>query len=187
MRTTIAFAFVAISTSAILVSAAPMAMPDGGSAYTGAGGSAVGGTLTENNSATKGGLAGGDDILGVASGNAGDGGKASSGTAVGGQGSAVVSYVNGQPVITSSNGGSAYSGVGGNTNGGNINNNNNAGPYYNNNGYRYGYYGYESAAQNLDALNIASGNAGDGGDASSGAAVGGSSVPINYVPGYRYY
>ncbi|WRT67207.1 uncharacterized protein IL334_004173 [Kwoniella shivajii] len=184
MRTTITFALYAISASAVLVSAAPvsgsyggdvLAVRDGGSAYTGAGGSSVGGSLAENNSAQQGGLAGGDDVLGVASGNAGDGGKATSGTAFGGVGSTSVSYVNGQPVVTTSNGGSAYSGVGGNTNGGNINQNNNAGPYYANGRW---YYDNTDAAGNLDALNIASGNAGDGGDSSSGSAYGGSATPV---------
>ncbi|WVW83017.1 hypothetical protein I302_105033 [Kwoniella bestiolae CBS 10118] len=208
MRTTITFALYAISASAILVSAAPvvpssgngngngMMIRDGGSAYTGAGGSAVGGSLAENNSAQSGGLAGGDDILGVASGNAGDGGKATSGTALGGTGATTVSYVNGQPVVTTSNGGSAYSGVGGNTNGGNINQNNNAGPYTPNAYYANGrwFYDYETvpAAGNLDALNIASGNAGDGGDSSSGNAIGGSASPVGAygwpVNGHaRYY
>ncbi|WWC69393.1 uncharacterized protein I206_103332 [Kwoniella pini CBS 10737] len=190
MRTTITFAFYAISTSAILVSAAPIntgnsiMIRDGGSAYTGAGGSSIGGSLSENNSAQgNSGIAGGDDVLGIASGNAGDGGKATSGNAIGGVGSQTVSYVNGQPVITTSNGGSAYSGVGGNTNGGNINQNNNAGPYYSNGNWYY--YDNANAAGNLDALNVASGNAGDGGDSSSGNAIGGSATPLGAY-GYPY-
>ena len=66
------------------VNAAPI--PDGGSAYTGAGGSAVGGNNNDYANSQGGGLGNNGDVLNAFSGNAGDGGKANSGTAVGGDG-----------------------------------------------------------------------------------------------------
>jgi len=116
-----------------IVNAAPI--PDGGSAYTGAGGSAVGGNNNEYANSQGGGLGNNGDVLNAFSGNAGDGGKANSGTAVGGDGhsgyvtrdrSCVVreadscrSFWDGNRWTPgNSNGGNAYTGVGGNSNGG---------------------------------------------------------------------
>lgn len=73
----------ALSSFASVVFAAPLPSY-GGSAYTGPGGSAVGGTTSDTNN--KGGLANGLSALGIASGTAGHGGKATSGTAFGGDG-----------------------------------------------------------------------------------------------------
>lgn len=81
MRFTIASTLFAISTLASLVAAAPL--PDAGSAYTGAGGQAVGGSHNTNDKAHG---MGGVDTLNINKGNAGHGGKATSGTAVGGVG-----------------------------------------------------------------------------------------------------
>jgi len=67
---------------ASLVLAAPL--PDGGSAYTGAGAQAICGTNSQTNN--QGGLANGLSGLDVAGGNAGNGGKATSGSAFGGEG-----------------------------------------------------------------------------------------------------
>jgi hypothetical protein len=69
-----------------VVNAAPI--PDGGSAYTGTGGSAVGGSNNgyASSQGGGGGLGNNGDILNAFSNNAGDGGKANSGTAVGGDG-----------------------------------------------------------------------------------------------------
>lgn len=75
MRCTMIF----LSLFAAVAIAAPV--PDAGSAYTGAGGSAVGGSQT---TAGKGHGLGGLSALNVASGDAGDGGDSSSGTAFGG-------------------------------------------------------------------------------------------------------
>ena len=79
MRFTIASTVFALSTLVTFVAAAPL--PDGGSAYTGAGGQALGGSHSANDYAS--GL-GGVDTLNIDKGNAGNGGKATSGTAVGG-------------------------------------------------------------------------------------------------------
>lgn len=70
-----------------VVLAAPI--PDGGSAYTGAGGSAVGGSNSgySSSSGSGSGLANNADALKIASQNAGDGGDATSGNAFGGDGS----------------------------------------------------------------------------------------------------
>jgi hypothetical protein len=65
-----------------VVGAAPI--PDGGSAYTGAGGTAVGGNKSGYANSQGGGLGNNGDLLNAFSGNAGDGGKASSGNALGG-------------------------------------------------------------------------------------------------------
>jgi hypothetical protein len=81
MRFTIASIVIALASSAS-VFAAPL--PDGGSAYTGVGGQAVGGSKNTNDYA--GGVGHGLDVLNLGSKNAGDGGKATSGTAVGGYG-----------------------------------------------------------------------------------------------------
>jgi hypothetical protein len=73
--------------AAVNVNAAPI--PDGGSAYTGAGGTAVGGSkngYANSQNGGGGGLGDNADILNAFSGNAGDGGKANSGTAYGGDG-----------------------------------------------------------------------------------------------------
>jgi hypothetical protein len=68
-----------------VVKAAPI--PDGGSAYTGAGGTAVGGNKSGyKNAYGAGGLGDNADVLNLASDNAGDGGKANSGNAFGGDG-----------------------------------------------------------------------------------------------------
>lgn len=67
-----------------VINAAPI--PDGGSAYTGAGGTAVGGNKNGYASSQGGGLGNNGDLLNAFSDNAGDGGKANSGTAVGGDG-----------------------------------------------------------------------------------------------------
>jgi hypothetical protein len=83
MRSTIALALF----SAVTVLAAPVAKRgDGGNAYTGLGGQAIGGTSTEMSQGSDG-LADNAKILHAFSGNAGDGGKAKSGDAVGGKGS----------------------------------------------------------------------------------------------------
>jgi hypothetical protein len=74
MRCSVAL-FAIVATVAI---AAPLPQPDAGSAYTGAGGSAIGGSDTTV------GKGHGIDALNIASGNAGDGGDSSSGTAFGG-------------------------------------------------------------------------------------------------------
>jgi hypothetical protein len=68
-----------------VVNAAPI--PDGGSAYTGAGGTAVGGNKSVYANFYGGGLADNADVINLASDNAGDGGKANSGNAFGGDGS----------------------------------------------------------------------------------------------------
>lgn len=73
----------ALLSSTILVAAAPTPW-DGGSAYTGAGGEAVGGSTNLNGE--QGGLSNGAGVLDLAGGNAGNGGKATSGTAIGGHG-----------------------------------------------------------------------------------------------------
>jgi hypothetical protein len=74
------FTVIFLSIFATLALAAPV--PDAGSAYTGAGGSAIGGSET---TAGKGyGGVGGLKALDIASGNAGDGGDSSSGNALGG-------------------------------------------------------------------------------------------------------
>lgn len=78
MRCTIA-TLVLLSFASVVL-AAPL--PDGGSAYTGAGGSAIGGSNSQTNNA--GGLANGLSTRDVASGNTGQGGKATSGNAFGG-------------------------------------------------------------------------------------------------------
>lgn len=67
-----------------VVLAAPI--PDGGSAYSGAGGNAVGGPNSKytSSSGNGSGLANNADALNIASDNAGDGGKANSGNAYGG-------------------------------------------------------------------------------------------------------
>ena len=72
----------ALFSFATVVLAAPL--PDGGSAYTGAGGSAIGGSNSQTNK--QNGLANGLSALDVAGGNAGNGGKATSGSAFGGAG-----------------------------------------------------------------------------------------------------
>lgn len=83
MRSTIALALF----SAVTVFAAPVAKrADGGNAYTGLGGQAIGGTSTEMTQGSDG-LADNAKVLNAFSGNAGDGGKAKSGDAVGGTGS----------------------------------------------------------------------------------------------------
>ncbi|EIW70771.1 hypothetical protein TREMEDRAFT_17923, partial [Tremella mesenterica DSM 1558] len=118
---------------------------DGGAnAYTGVGGQANGGNLYKSGSSTNHDLP--LDMLNTLSGNAGNGGDASSGNAYGG-------YVS----TTKRDGGAnAYTGVGGQANGGNL---------------------YDSSTGNhnspLDILDTLSGNAGHGGDASSGKAFGG--------------
>lgn len=76
---TMLFFTIALFAASTLVIAAPL--PDGGSAYTGAGGQAIGGTAGNNGDNGF-----GADALNIASGNAGDGGDASSGTAFGGFG-----------------------------------------------------------------------------------------------------
>lgn len=82
MRSTIALALF----SASAVFAAPVAKrADGGSAYTGLGGQAIGGTSTEMSQGHDG-LADNAKVINAFSGNAGDGGKAKSGDAFGGQG-----------------------------------------------------------------------------------------------------
>lgn len=68
-----------------VVKAAPI--PDGGSAYTGAGGTAVGGSKSGYANSYGGGVADNADVLNIAGDNAGDGGKANSGNAFGGDGS----------------------------------------------------------------------------------------------------
>lgn len=85
------FAKIAIASllaTAALVAAAPVPNPDGGSAYTGAGGSAIGGNNADLSTSgpVSEGLANNGEILNALSGNGGDGGKATSGTAVGGDG-----------------------------------------------------------------------------------------------------
>ena len=94
---------------------------DGGNAYTGNGGQAVGGTNTAVNSAGAGeGLVGDNaQVLDMFSDNAGDGGKAKSGDSFGGHGSTSYAWVNGYWVPVGGKGGDAYTGLGGNANGGN--------------------------------------------------------------------
>lgn len=83
MRSTIALALF----SAAAVFAAPVAKrADGGNAYTGLGGQAIGGTSTEMSQGSGDGLAGNSKVLNAFSGNAGDGGRAKSGDAHGGNG-----------------------------------------------------------------------------------------------------
>lgn len=79
MRSTVFAALFALVASSVVI-AAPL--PDGGSAYTGAGGQAVGGSKYTTSGFADDGL----DLLNVGGGGAGDGGKATSGTAVGGYG-----------------------------------------------------------------------------------------------------
>lgn len=81
-------AFASLFVTAALVAAAPIASPDGGSAYTGAGGSAIGGNngALSTNGPGGDGLGNNGEALNLLSGNAGDGGKATSGTALGGDG-----------------------------------------------------------------------------------------------------
>ena len=81
MRFTVASILLVLASSASVI-AAPL--PDGGSAYTGVGGQAVGGSKNTNDYAN--GVGHGLDALSIASDNAGDGGKATSGNAVGGYG-----------------------------------------------------------------------------------------------------
>jgi len=81
MRFTAGSALLALLSLATLAIAAPL--PDGGSAFTGAGGQAVGGSHNINDYANG---VGRIDTLNIDRGNAGNGGKATSGTAVGGVG-----------------------------------------------------------------------------------------------------
>lgn len=86
MRSSIALAF--LSAAALSAFAAPVSVvqrADGGNAYTGLGGQAIGGTNTEM-SQNSDGLADNAKVLNAFSGNAGDGGKAKSGDAFGGDG-----------------------------------------------------------------------------------------------------
>jgi len=108
----------------------------GAEAYSGAGGDASGGDVE-----------GGDGLINLSSGNGGDGGDASSGSAV--------AY---------GKGAKAYSGPGGDASGGSVNAEKDKKPSYYGKGYGYGHR-WSSIAD------VASGNGGDGGDASSGDAV----------------
>ncbi|KAG9016652.1 hypothetical protein FRB90_002643 [Tulasnella sp. 427] len=171
---------VAVLASTPLVLAAPFP-GDGGSAYSGAGGNASGGGVTYAGDSTHPnadhGILGLDlvdiselahhnvddslleDILhkraliNLFSGNAGDGGDASSGNAYGGQGGSA----NGVPGA-GGNGGSAYSGAGGNAAGGNV---------------------MHSGDEGLELVSLFSNNAGNGGKATSGDAFAGSGGNLN--------
>ncbi|WWD17431.1 hypothetical protein CI109_101872 [Kwoniella shandongensis] len=131
--------------------AAPV--PEGGSAYTGVGGQASGGSVTR---ITEGGLIN-LDILNIGSDNAGNGGSANSGSALGGAGTGgcTLGQLLGGGEGATGTGGSAYTGAGGVANGGDV--------------ITHTYGGLI----NLHALNIGSGNAGNGGSANSGSALGG--------------
>ena len=111
---------IALSLLSITLAAPALKRADGGNAYTGNGGSAVGGTNTAVNSANgnSDGLADNAQVLDMFSDNAGDGGKAKSGDAHGGQGSTSYAWVNGYWVPVGGKGGDAYTGLGGNANGG---------------------------------------------------------------------
>lgn len=80
------YSFITILAALAVVSVNAAPIPDGGSAYTGAGGSAVGGSNNGYANSQNGGLGDNADVLNAFSGNAGDGGKANSGTAYGGDG-----------------------------------------------------------------------------------------------------
>ncbi|KAI9638121.1 uncharacterized protein MKK02DRAFT_42509 [Dioszegia hungarica] len=197
MRSTIALALF----SAAAVFAAPVAKrADGGNAYTGLGGQAIGGSSTEMSQGDGpfgqgNGLADNAKVINAFSGNAGDGGKAKSGDALGGKGAISYSWIDGN-WVASGKGGDAYTGLGGVANGGN------KGEYHYDkrcfNG-QCGSYGYghnaEGLTKNLKLGQIATGNAGDGGDASSGSAVGGDVAGVRYTAdsprytgeGIRYY
>ncbi|KAK6910283.1 hypothetical protein L486_00054 [Kwoniella mangroviensis CBS 10435] len=142
--------FFAVLSLASMVLGAPVASPDGGSAYTGVGGQASGGSVQR---ISEGGLLN-LDILNIGSDNAGSGGSADSGSALGGAGGAGCTLGD---LLSGGNGGSAYTGAGGQANGGNV--------------VEQSYGGLI----NLHALNIGSGNAGNGGSANSGSAAGGNS------------
>ena len=107
------------TSSSLLISAspipAPVPAPNGGDAYTGAGGSATGGDATTWEDGTLGGIQSGN----IDSDNGGDGGKATSGTAVGGSTNQWVHCLScADSPRPGANAGNAYSGVGGNTDGG---------------------------------------------------------------------
>ncbi|WRT66234.1 uncharacterized protein IL334_003187 [Kwoniella shivajii] len=144
------FSVFAVLSLASMVLAAPIASPDGGSAYTGVGGQANGGSVSRVDSAGLLNL----DILNIGSNNAGNGGSANSGSALGGAGGAGCTLGD---IIGGGNGGSAYTGAGGQANAGNV--------------VEQSYGGL----LNIHALNIGSGNAGNGGSANSGSAAGGNS------------
>lgn len=118
MRSIIALSLLSLTLAAPLLERA-----DGGNAYTGNGGSAVGGTNSAVNSAAYGsgagdGLLENGQVLDMFSDNAGDGGKAKSGDSFGGHGSTSYAWVNGYWVPVGGKGGDAYTGLGGNANGG---------------------------------------------------------------------
>ncbi|KAG9047579.1 hypothetical protein FS837_001984 [Tulasnella sp. UAMH 9824] len=164
---------VAVLASTPFAIAAPFPGGDGGSAYSGAGGNASGGGVTyAGDSAHPGpepdllgldlvdisdithhedGLLDGifrkRALINLFSGNAGDGGDASSGNAFAGQGG----NTNGAPG-TGGNGASAYSGAGGNAAGGNV---------------------VHNGDEGLELISLFSNNAGNGGKATSGDAFAG--------------
>lgn len=88
MRSTIAL--LALVSTFVAAAPAPLLRQrgDGGSAYTGAAGQSIGGNNNDINNNAYGGLGDNAQALDILSGNAGDGGKAASGTAYGGDGSA---------------------------------------------------------------------------------------------------
>jgi hypothetical protein len=109
---------IALSLASLALAAPLLERADGGNAYTGNGGSAVGGTNTGVNSASGDGTLSNGQVLDVFSDNAGDGGKANSGDSFGGHGSTSYAWVNGYWVPVGGKGGDAYTGLGGNANGG---------------------------------------------------------------------